>query len=344
MPRHIACLTFDFDAMSGFVARKLTTPTPISRGEFGAVGVERILDLLGEHGIQSTFFIPGVVIGTYPKLCERIAAAGHEIGHHGWTHVPPAALTREEESAGLARGNEVIVSLTGRPARGYRSPSWDLSPHTVELLLAHGFRYDSSMMGHDYLPYRARTGDEIPPDGPMVFGPETELVEMPVSWSLDDYPHFEFLRTAETILPGLANANDVLSYWVDDFVYLREKLEFGIITYTCHPYVIGRGHRMLMLERLIERLAGEGAVFRTMETALDEHLDGISRTATPALALPARGAGKPARAELSPVHGRALRACLSLRPTGPAPEAHAAYGGPAGSGRGRAATIPTHGE
>ena len=39
MPRHIVCLTFDFDTQSGFIARGMTTPTPLSRGEFGAIGV-----------------------------------------------------------------------------------------------------------------------------------------------------------------------------------------------------------------------------------------------------------------------------------------------------------------
>ena len=33
MPRHIVCLTFDFDTQSGFIARGMTTPTPLSRGE-----------------------------------------------------------------------------------------------------------------------------------------------------------------------------------------------------------------------------------------------------------------------------------------------------------------------
>ena len=45
MPRHIACLSFDFDTWSGFAARGMTTPTPVSRGEFGVVGAARILDL-----------------------------------------------------------------------------------------------------------------------------------------------------------------------------------------------------------------------------------------------------------------------------------------------------------
>ena len=60
--------------------------------------------------------------------------AGHEIGHHSWAHIPPANQTRDEEEADLVRANENIRKLTGRTARGYRSPSWDLSEHTIDLL------------------------------------------------------------------------------------------------------------------------------------------------------------------------------------------------------------------
>jgi peptidoglycan-N-acetylglucosamine deacetylase len=266
MPRHIACLTFDFDAMSGMIANGLTSPTPISRGEFGAVGVARILALLAKHRIKATFFIPGVVIGTYPEACKDIVAAGHEIGHHGWTHVPPAKLTREQEEAGLLRANEAIRALSGRNARGYRSPAWDLSPSTGELLIKHGFLYESSMMGHDHHPYQVRLGDVIAPEEPMIFGKESPLIEMPISWSLDDFPHFEFFRTQ-----GLMPASSVLQNWLDDFEYMTRTEEWGILTYTCHPFVIGRGHRMLMLERLVKGLAERGAVFLTMEQAAEEY-------------------------------------------------------------------------
>ena len=56
MKRHIACLTFDFDAMSGFISRGMTSPSPISRGEFGAnVGAQRILDLLKKYQVPSSW-------------------------------------------------------------------------------------------------------------------------------------------------------------------------------------------------------------------------------------------------------------------------------------------------
>jgi peptidoglycan-N-acetylglucosamine deacetylase len=272
MARHIVCLTFDFDALSGFIARGMTTPTPISRGEFGVVASERILALLRRHEIPTTWFIPGHTIETYLAACAKVVAAGHEIGHHGWTHVPPANLSREAEEAGLVRANEAIKRLSGQAARGYRSPSWDLSPHTIELLLKHGFLYESSMMGHDYLPYRARQGDVIELEKPAVLGPVTKLVEMPISWTLDDYPHFEFVRTSTAILGGLKPASGVLENWYDDFDYMTRIMDWGIITYTCHPFVIGRGHRMLMLERLIEKLRARNAVFLTMEAAVREWL------------------------------------------------------------------------
>lgn len=272
MGRHLACLTFDFDAISGWIARGMSSPSPISRGEFGPnVALPRILDLLRKYDIPTSWYVPGHTLETYPGQCKQVFDAGHEIGHHGWTHRPPASLSREEEEAELVRANDSIKRLTGRTARGYRSPSWDLSQHSVELLLKHGFVYDSSMMGDDYTPYRVRNGDIIDLEKPAVFGPATRLLEMPISWSLDDYPHFEFIRTPNWVLPGNMNANHVLDNWINDFVYLRDNLDWGVITYTFHPFVIGRGHRMLVLEKLIRALKDGGAVFTTLEAAATEY-------------------------------------------------------------------------
>ena len=270
MPRHIVCLTFDFDTMSGFIARGLTTPTALSRGEFGARASTRILAFLQSRGIRSTWFTPGFTIETYPGECEAVVKAGHEIAHHSWAHVPPANQSREQEEADMERANEAIRRLTGHRARGYRSPSWDLSPNTVDLLIKNGFLYDSSLMGADYWPYRARRGDVAELGQPYRFGEETALIEMPISWSLDDYPHFEFLRTAQTVLPGLQSARAVMGNWLDEFRYMRKSVDWGILTYTMHPYVIGRGYRMLALEDLVDALAREGAVFVTMEDAAQE--------------------------------------------------------------------------
>jgi peptidoglycan/xylan/chitin deacetylase (PgdA/CDA1 family) len=271
MKRHIVCLTFDFDAISGFISRGQTSPSWISRGEFGPrQGAPRLLALFRKYGIKSTWFVPGHTIETYPQACETVLAAGHEIAHHGWTHRPPTSLTREDEEEEIVRGNESIRKLTGRNARGYRSPTWDLTPHSIELFLKHGFIYDSSLMGDDYTPYYARQGDAIELLKPAVFGKETAIVEMPISWSTDDSPHFEFVRTETTVRQGLMNANAVGENWINDFLYMRETVDWGVVTYTCHPFIIGRGHRMMMLEKLIRTCMDHGAVFLSVEEAVDE--------------------------------------------------------------------------
>jgi peptidoglycan-N-acetylglucosamine deacetylase len=267
MPRHIVCLTFDFDTQSAFIARGMTTPTQLSRGEFGAYASGRILETLQRFAIPSTWFIPGFTIESWPRECERVVAAGHEVAHHSWAHIPNANQTRTEEEEDLIRANDAIKRLTGRFASGYRSPSWDLSENTIDLLIKHGFVYDSSLMGGDYLPYRARQGDKAELGKPFVFGQRTDLLELPISWSLDDFPHFEFMRTPTSILPGLQSARTVMENWLDEFLYMKKSVDWGVLTYTMHPLVIGRGYRMLALETLIDRLKAEGAVFMTMETA-----------------------------------------------------------------------------
>ena len=241
-----------------------TGPSAISRGEFGVVAAHRLLALFQRFDIATTSFIPGITIDTYPDVCSGIAAAGHEIGHHGYRHIAPAKLSREQEAEELARGNEAIVRIAGNAAKGYRSPAWELSEHSVELLQEAGFVYDSSLMGHDYHPYRARSGDVVEQDHPIKFGKESELWELPISWSADDFPHFEYFRGS-----GLQAASAVLENWLDDFIYLQENLDWGVMTYTLHPFVIGRGHRMKMLERLLTALAHAGAKFLTCSQAID---------------------------------------------------------------------------
>jgi peptidoglycan/xylan/chitin deacetylase (PgdA/CDA1 family) len=272
MPKHIVCLTFDFDAMSGFIARGQTTPGWLSRGEFGPrVGAPRLLALFRKHGISTSWYVPGHTIETYPDAVKAVVDAGHEIAHHGWTHRPPATLTREKEEEELVRGNEAIRRISGRHARGYRSPSWDLSPHSVGLMLKHGFEYDSSMMGDDYTPYYARQGDDIALTEPARFGKHTPLVEMPIHWSTDDSPHFEFVRTNESVRQGLQNAGNVYDNWIHEFRYMHKTVQdWGALTYTCHPFIIGRGHRIMMLERLIETMKDEGAVFQRVDETVDE--------------------------------------------------------------------------
>ena len=272
MPHATVCLTFDFDAISVWIGpRAATSPSAISRGEFAVVGVERILTLLRREAIPATFFIPGHTVETYPASVEGILADGHEVGHHGYLHENPAALeTRERERAVLVRGLESLRQVAGLTPTGYRSPAWDNSPHTVELLVEHGFRYESSLMADDFTPHWCRVGDDGPPDGPYRFGERVDLVEMPVSWVLDDFPHFEFVKSGGSLYPGLSAGSKVQEVWEDEFRFMHREVPGGVFTLTMHPEVIGRGHRMLMLERLISFFRShEGVEFTTLGAAAE---------------------------------------------------------------------------
>ena len=89
MPRHVVCLTFDHDHLSGFIARGLTSPTAMSRGEYDIVVIPRLVALLEKYGIKATFFTPGHTIDSSPEAVTPYVEAGHELAHHGWTHRLP---------------------------------------------------------------------------------------------------------------------------------------------------------------------------------------------------------------------------------------------------------------
>jgi len=250
--KYAVCLTFDFDAVSSWLALGLTTPAYLSRGEYGArVGVPRILSLLKKYQIPATWFVPGHTIDTYPELVKEISRGGHEIAHHGYCHENPAKLSEPEESEIILKGIESIRSVTGQPPAGYRSPAWDVSNNTIRLLRDHGFRYDSSLMGNDYTPYKCRINDKPWTDRAVEFGEEVDILEFPVSWSLDDWPHFEYVFSPPFLWPGLRAASAIQENWLSDFEYMCESVSVGVFVLTMHPQVIARGHRMMMLERLI---------------------------------------------------------------------------------------------
>lgn len=266
-PDITVCLSFDFDAFSVWISNFRTeSPNALSRGEFGKVGAGRILHLLAERELPATWFIPGHTIEAFPDVCVEVAKAGHEIGHHGYLHENPRRLEADQEREVLERGIGLIEGLCGRAPRGYRAPAGSFSGRTLAYLVEYGFRYDSSLLGDDFSPYYCRSGDRAPSDGPFEFGKHIDLVELPFSWNLDDFPAFEYTASRLGVSPGLADPDRVYSIWAGEFDFLYQRLGSGVYTLTMHPQTIGRGHRLLMLERLLDYIQGHGGVrFSTME-------------------------------------------------------------------------------
>jgi peptidoglycan-N-acetylglucosamine deacetylase len=261
------CLTFDFDAISLWLGPfKAQSPSMISRGEFGVIGAKRILDLLERYSIKATWFVPGHTADTYPAVVEDIIKHGHEIGHHGYCHENPVALELPKERRIIEMGLASLEKIIGKPPLGYRSPSWDLSPNSIGLLLEYGFVYDSSMMGNDFSPYWCRHGDQFDMESPYKFGKPVDLLEMPVTWGLDDFPAFEYVSLPNKLYPGLRSPGQVFDIWMGDFDYMRANIPGGVFILTMHPQVTGRGHRMLFLEKILTYMLNTGVRFmRTID-------------------------------------------------------------------------------
>lgn len=209
------CLSFDFDAMSGWIAAGADAAS-ISRGEYSAVAVPRVLALLAKYNARATFFVPGHTALAYPNLIREIVDAGHEVAHHGWVHENPATLEPDQERETFERGFAAVETAGNVPPVGYRSPGAAFSSSTIEILLAHKMLYDSSCSGSDFTPYYLRLGDSWSKMEPYSFGEPCSLVELPFSWILDDVPHFEFE-------PGFSHAlsppSDVREIWQGELEY-----------------------------------------------------------------------------------------------------------------------------
>lgn len=249
MPNSTVALTFDFDAMSVWFGYPNTTPAMLARGEYGArVGVPRLLALLRAYRLPATFFIPGHTIDSFPAEVAAILADGHEVAHHSYAHVDPSTQRADEERRDMERALEALRRIGVRPT-GYRSPSADLSPRTLELLEEYGFQYDSSLMADDYRPYRPRIGDRVARDEPLVRGREARFWELPMCFELDDWVHFQF--NFSPYRNGTSAPSKVLEIWAGEFDWMHANVDGGLLTVAMHPQVIGRGHRVAMLEQFI---------------------------------------------------------------------------------------------
>jgi peptidoglycan/xylan/chitin deacetylase (PgdA/CDA1 family) len=232
--RCAVAFSFDFDAEEVWIADDPAAAQcagVVSQGTYGArVGVGLILEILARRRVTATFFVPGRVAERHAERVQEIVAAGHELGHHGYTHTPPARLSRDEEAEELDRGLRILESF-GIEVAGYRSPSWDLSAHTLALLRERGLCYSSNLMD-DIRPYRHE---------------DSSIVELPVQWILDDAPHFWF--EVGTWNKKISTNAEVRSIWEEEFLGIRRL--GGCCVFTMHPQIIGRPGRLALLDALI---------------------------------------------------------------------------------------------
>ncbi|PQD99059.1 polysaccharide deacetylase [Mycobacterium sp. EPG1] len=257
-----AAFTFDVDAESAVlwgneaVGARMSVMSHQAYGPL--VGIPRILDLLEQHQIRSTFFVPGHTADRYPVAVRSIVAAGHEIAHHGYLHEQPTALTLEEEIDALDRGLAALADVAGVRPVGYRAPMWDLSWRTPALLAERGFLYDSSLMDADH-PYEL----SISP------GADQSLVEIPIQWALDDWEQYCYLPdiSGSGLIESPRKAREL---WQLEFDALRGV--GGCWVLTNHPFLTGRASRAAELGALMRYVLEHDDVWVASLEQIAEHV------------------------------------------------------------------------
>lgn len=99
-----------------------------------------ILAALAEAGVRATFFVVGRDAAAHPELVRLLAARGHEVENHGYTHEPAVRLRSGALQREIARTAELIRAATGRPSRFYRPAGGEYSGETVAAARAAGHR------------------------------------------------------------------------------------------------------------------------------------------------------------------------------------------------------------
>jgi peptidoglycan/xylan/chitin deacetylase (PgdA/CDA1 family) len=233
----------------------------LSQGEYGArTALPRVLALLARHEIPASFFIPAWSLKLSPSMADAIQASGrHEIGVHGWIHELNSTLPLDDERALLQRAVDYLTEATGSRPVGYRAPSWDFSPNTLNILLEMNFLYDSSLMSDDR-PY------EI-----VQNGQPTGMVELPVEWILDDAPVLNPRGDRYT------NPRELLQVWKDEFDVAYEEGTMFLLT--MHPHYIGHRSRIVVLRELIEHIRSRPGVWFATHRAAAEYVKGNATVA-----------------------------------------------------------------
>ncbi|HEY1641679.1 MAG TPA: polysaccharide deacetylase [Streptosporangiaceae bacterium] len=258
----------DFDAQCAFSGHlEKLSPAILSRGDFDVeVGTPRLLRLFASYEIPTTWCTPGHTLITFPDSIKAVIDQGHEIAAHGAYHESVPTLGEAEERRLMDLQLSQHDKIVGRRPRGYRSPAWDFSEWTLAILEEHGFDWDSSLMGRDFEPYRPRQVT-VHREEPNEFGPPSPVLELPVSWFMDDFPALDHVPG---VLAGMMSTDDTFARWRDNFDYAYAHHPGGVLTHTVHGLVSGRAHAIMLLERFIRHMKQHDDVwFATLSDIFD---------------------------------------------------------------------------
>jgi peptidoglycan/xylan/chitin deacetylase (PgdA/CDA1 family) len=197
-------------------------------------GIWRILKVLARHGVPSTFFVNGATAQKYPESVQAIATQGHEVAAHSWSAADHFTMSKETEDELIGRVVESLEKASGTRPSGWLTPRAQISEHTIELIVKHGFTWHSDCFDDD-LPYILQVD-------------ERRLVEVPRSTLTDDYAMMGNL----TARP-FGSHRDMLAVWMDEFdvLYRESEAEPRLLSINWHQCMLGRPAVSKVLDELL---------------------------------------------------------------------------------------------
>jgi peptidoglycan/xylan/chitin deacetylase (PgdA/CDA1 family) len=246
-------LSFDVDGEFVWTAWNPATSTRLKTLTIGRYGPERgmmrILGLLDRHNVKATFFTVGKVAEQYPEPVREAARLGHEIAHHGYIHENFGILGMEEQRQIFLRASASLEKIAGYRPRGWRTPAGEMTADTLRLLEEQGFTWTSFMRGDDRPYFHVQDGRQ------------SNIVEIPAHWELDDFPYFMYMD--DPPFPAgqgrIASIESVFDIWSREFEgYYKLGLCFVIMF---HPQTIGAPGRLILLDRLLGHMKKKGDVW-----------------------------------------------------------------------------------
>ena len=197
-------------------------------GERVVANTHAVLDLLDAAQVRGTFFVLGKVAEVHPTLAREIAAAGHEIGTHGYSHESVEAMPVDRFREELHRSVDTLRQQTGQPVLGHRAADFSISAHSLHLLeylSAEGLTYDSSLFPIRHPRYGVPGAWRMPHQIRCASG--RMLIEFPLAT----------LRVARLVLPVAGGGYFRLfpSWWTRLALRTFEH-QGGSATVYLHPY------------------------------------------------------------------------------------------------------------
>jgi allantoinase len=239
---------FLFDRPSTSVTAVTTSLVPdvlnYSWRDYGVrVGIWRMMDVMGKHGVKGTVALNSDVCRHYPRIIEAGKQVGWEWMGHGSNNSTLINRQSEEEEKQLIKNVvDTIKTSTGQQPRGWLSPALSESHRTLDILAENGIQYVGNWVNDEQpYPMRVKSGS---------------IISMPYSIELNDIPVFlDQGQAPETFGKMISDQFDVL---------YEDGAKTGRVMSIClHPFLIGHPHRSKYFDQALAHIRARQEVWMT---------------------------------------------------------------------------------